>query len=115
MKPPDTDPSDLVDGSVALEPERSWDLCPGPRNGHAAALRVPCSEGPASMRLEPSGTSVDTLMAAEPRVDPMRFMELGAGWTPRSRVAVHVLDRPIHPNEADPLVAEVLHGRAGRR
>ncbi len=115
MVPPITDPSDLSDGTVPLEPGRAWDLPAGPRNGHAAALCVPCSDGPASLRLAPSEASVDTLMASEPRVDPMRFMELGAGWTPRVTAAVHALDRSIHPNDADPFVFEVLHGRAGRR
>jgi hypothetical protein len=111
----DTDPSEMSGGTVALEPGRAGDLSAGPRSGHAAALCVPCSDGPASMRPVPSEVSVDTLMAEEPRVDPMRFMEFGAGWTTAVRVAVHRLDRPIHPNEADPFVAEVLHGRAGRR
>jgi hypothetical protein len=114
------DSSDLVDGSVPVEPERGWDLPAGPRNGRAAALRVPCSDGPASMLLEPSETSVDTLMETEPSLEPLKFMEAGADWTAEARAAVHELDRPIEPWVgalfADhPPRREVSDGRPRRR
>jgi hypothetical protein len=113
MQTTPTEPSDVSDGTVPLEPERAWDLPAGPRNGHAAALRVPCSEGPASMLLEPEETSLDDLIAAEPALEPMRFMEVGVTWTPEALAVVHALDRPIHPDDDDPFVQSVFHGNAG--
>lgn len=101
MQPP-INRSDVSDGTVPLEPDRAWDLPAGPRTGHAAALNVPCSTGPASYVLDVATTSCDALIAAEPWVDPFRAMEYGTAWTPDVVRRVHELDRPIEPPQSEP-------------
>jgi hypothetical protein len=89
------DVSDLEDGTVPLEPDRTWDLPAGPRTGHAASLNVPCSQGPAGFDFDAPVVSNDDLIAAEPAVSPDKQMELGTAWTPGVARAATTLDRPI--------------------
>lgn len=66
-----------------LQAGRDYDMPASRHAGRSAALRVPCSEGPAS-RVFDRGLVPDTeLIAQEPRVFPHRLME-----TPRALVAV---------------------------
>ncbi len=97
MKDATHDPSDLHDGSVALEPERAYDLPAAPHMGHGASLRVPVSEGPSSFVLDQPELMPHRLMAEEPPCEPARQMELGTDWTDRVTEAAHHCDRPIHP------------------
>jgi hypothetical protein len=84
-----------VEGSVPLSPNRTWDLPAGPRLGRASALRVPCSDGPATYDLAPVEIPPDDLVREEPACDPDRMSELGTDWTAAVREAAHALDRPV--------------------
>lgn len=91
-------PVDDTTGTPAapLAYEHEYDLPSGPLLGHGAALRVPVSEGPASFELGPVTESDTALMEAEPRVEPLRFMEFGTEpEDPAVQRQVHELDVPI--------------------
>lgn len=58
-----------------MQPGREYDMPGSPHAGRSAALRVPCSQGPASKVFD-RGTVPDTeLIEREPRVFPHRLME----------------------------------------
>jgi hypothetical protein len=91
--PPDA--GRALEDSVPLSPNRTWDLPAGPRLGRASALRVPCSEGPASYELTPVETPPDALVREEPSWDPARMSELGTDWSATVCEAAHALERPV--------------------
>ncbi len=105
------DPSDLSDGSVALEPMRAWDLPAGPHLGSAAAQRVPCSAGAASFELRPPERTPDEMIRAETAIEPVRAMECGTDWTDAVRQLVHASDVPMAPRDPLAELASIPLGR----
>ena len=85
-----------ADPAEPLMTDREYDLPAGPHVGHAAALCVPCSEGPASMVLARDDVSPLDLMASEP-LDPSRLMEAGTEFDVETVRKLSALDRPIEP------------------
>lgn len=85
------DDAEWKNEATPLEPGREWDKPAGEHVGHGAALRVPVSEGPATMVLDRGDTPDTSLMREEPRSDPLRAMEEGPVEHPR----LSDLDRPI--------------------
>jgi hypothetical protein len=61
--------------TVPVSPDHAYDLPPDQHVGHAAALHVPCSQGPADYELRRPAVSDRALIEEEPRVEPGRLME----------------------------------------
>jgi hypothetical protein len=83
------------DSALPLEPDRQYDLPGGPHLGRAAALNVPCSEGPATFLLERPEVSNTGLIEAEPRIEPARLMEAGTEYDRETIERLRPLYTPI--------------------
>ena len=95
-----SDPKYPAGDPAPLVPDREYDMPSGRHVGRGAALRVPVSEGPASLELDRTDVDETTLIESEPTLEPPRQMEVGTEWTDEAERRVHELDRPVHPTDA---------------
>ena len=89
--------------AVPLFPDHRYDLPGGPHLGHAAALNVPCSEGPSALGPLDRDDGVD----CEPVVDdlpiePGRQMEAGTTYDAATVRRLAGLFTPLHPIPVEP-------------
>jgi hypothetical protein len=81
--------------ATPLEPDHEYDLPGGPHLGHAAALNVPCSDGPATFDALDRESDEQELIAREPAVEPGRQMEAGTDFDEETERRLQPLFTPI--------------------
>jgi hypothetical protein len=83
--------------TVPLIPDHEYDFPPDPHVGHAAALNVPCSEGPPDCILDRPLVSDRFLIEFGSPIEPGRQMEAGVDDDLETRARLAQLFLPVRP------------------
>jgi len=103
---PERDPFPFA---VPVIEDHEYDFPPTLHEGHAAALRVPCSEGPATYVFDRGLTSERALIEAESPIEPARQMEAGTEYDEETVRRLAPLFTPIRAS-----AFELVETRASR-